>query len=152
MPTTDLDAKIGIQMLDGDRIHTHVGGAVSIDAGYRALFWNQNSTKLGTLEIIIESADDFDSLVAGTSDSVRFSNGLEVGSNIDFIFAGSSYLASEIVQGSSKSHLKIKINGDGYFLGQVIHAIEYKNSASDINYNSKKSIIFNLSAESGVNL
>jgi hypothetical protein len=78
MPTTDLNAQIGIQMLDGDRIYTHVGGSVSIDAGYKALFWNQNSTKLGTLEIKIESADEFDSLVAGVSDSVRFSNGLEV--------------------------------------------------------------------------
>ncbi|MBM6595939.1 calcium-binding protein [Microvirga pudoricolor] len=152
MGTSDLNARIGIEMLDGDRIHTSVGGSVGIDAGNAAYVWNTNSTKLGTLEISVASADKFDSFTAESTDKVKFSKGLEVGSKIEFLANGYRYPVGEIVERSGAGHIKIKIAEYGYGLGNVIQAIEYKNLADDISYTASKTIRFSLKSDSGLDL
>ena len=152
MATTTPDGKLAIQLLDGDLIRTHVGGSASIDPGYSAFFMNRNAIPLGTLEISIESPDAFDSFIEGSSDKIRFSNGLEVGSKIEFLYLDYAYDVGEIAVGSSKNSIKIKIAGDGYYLGEAIKAIDYKNSASAAGYSSSKNILFHLKTESGIEL
>lgn len=163
MQTYDPTSQIGfLGLAEGERVRTHVGGTVAINAGYThvagmkpAFFSNPKGlTNLGTLQISIEGADDFDSFTLGNATNLRFSKGLEVGSKIAYLANGYAYSIGEIADGSSKSQLNIKLDSysSGYGLTDLVNNIEYKNLADDTNYTASKKIRFHLKTDFGVEL
>jgi Ca2+-binding RTX toxin-like protein len=110
---------------------------------------------LDYLQIRVEGANNFDHLVAESSSSVSFSNGLAVGSKISLFIEGYGfYEIGEVDAASTQSNVIIKFIASASLSGlsgleEVIGALKYKNSAQDQSYSAEREIVVSLQIKDG---
>ncbi|MCB5176573.1 calcium-binding protein [Microvirga lenta] len=170
MQNYDPATHLHIGNFDGDRLHAGVGQSVKLDAGYKAYFSNQYTVteyvnghitqmgmngpalRLDELSIKIDGASEFDTLSVGTSSTIRFSNGLNAGSEVRYVGRGYDFVVGTVAEGSSSDNLVVKVIETlplGY-VGHIIGALNYTNTATDQTYSAQRDILVSLRTKDGV--